>query len=374
MALQDGFGIDGKTYSGQEMRLLVAGLTFSRGGVSDVAHLKATPNGTPDAKVQLAAGEGIIPATSGGTLGSYEVPNDAAGLQSPSFTATGASGRWDKLILQIVAGVPTLVIVQGTPAGSPAYPSLVGQNDYIEICGVKMPPSKSVIDNGTNGTIDDRRSVWMANVTCTSSTRPAVPFDGQEIYETDTDKNYRYDGTSFVRVESPLVTTSGNRPTGNDRYEGREIYETDTDTKQVWDGTQWVQIFQRDWTADTPNVRNVGQANVTRTVTYAKHTRVSKQITSQARLDITSNSAGSGNIAPDLPVDAATNSLTVGVFTFFDVSANFAYMAFALIDTSGTPDRIVGIRDNTAGATDVSTQLGTGDWVMWNVVYEASTF
>lgn len=232
MALQDALGIDGKTYSGQEFRLAIAAFTRGQGGVATITDLKATPNGSPDAKVQVAAGEGIVPATSG-ALGSYEIPNDAGGLQSPAFAATGANGRWDKLLLQVVAGVPTLVIIQGTPAGSPAYPSLAGQTDYIEICGVKMPPNKSIIDNGANGTIDDRRTVWTTTVVCTNATRPPVPFDGQRIIETDTDNEFIWDagtsawfpaklyvGTAASFPATPPVGTlayanDANRPTGS---------------------------------------------------------------------------------------------------------------------------------------------------------------
>lgn len=37
---------------------------------------------------------------------------------------------------------------------------------------------------------------------CTSSTRPASPFEGQVIYETDTDKVLVYDGTSWLPPEN----------------------------------------------------------------------------------------------------------------------------------------------------------------------------
>ena len=40
---------------------------------------------------------------------------------------------------------------------------------------------------------------------CTSTTRPAVPFEGQTIYETDTDLTKVYNGTAFVNVGGGLV-------------------------------------------------------------------------------------------------------------------------------------------------------------------------
>ena len=49
---------------------------------------------------------------------------------------------------------------------------------------------------------------------CTSSTRPASPFDGQMIYETDTDLTKVYNGTAFVNV-SALVRVGGGALSGS---------------------------------------------------------------------------------------------------------------------------------------------------------------
>lgn len=46
---------------------------------------------------------------------------------------------------------------------------------------------------------------------CTSSTRPASPYDGQVIYETDTDKTLVYNGTGWV-----FLSTSRANPGGLD--------------------------------------------------------------------------------------------------------------------------------------------------------------
>ena len=44
---------------------------------------------------------------------------------------------------------------------------------------------------------------------CTSSTRPAVPFEGQVIFETDTDRLYVYNGTAWVIPNSPAQNPQG---------------------------------------------------------------------------------------------------------------------------------------------------------------------
>lgn len=204
MALLDPWGHDGKTYDGKEMRQQVALATSGRPGVSKTGDLLATPQGTPNNTVSVAAGVAAIPATAAGLLGSYGEANDAA-LTSPTFAATGAQPRWDLLCLQVTAGVAALVVVQGTASGSPAFPSLAGLDNLIEICGVQMPANKSIIDNGANGVIVDRRAFWPALVVCTSTTRPPQPFDGQMIEEQDTERVWLWDAGNAQWAPSKLL-------------------------------------------------------------------------------------------------------------------------------------------------------------------------
>lgn len=42
---------------------------------------------------------------------------------------------------------------------------------------------------------------------CTSSTRPSSPFEGQRIYETDTDKMYRWTGSAWVLTAGGVIPT-----------------------------------------------------------------------------------------------------------------------------------------------------------------------
>jgi hypothetical protein len=44
---------------------------------------------------------------------------------------------------------------------------------------------------------------------CTSTTRPASPFEGQVIFETDTDRLYVYNGTAWVIPNSPAQNPQG---------------------------------------------------------------------------------------------------------------------------------------------------------------------
>jgi len=58
---------------------------------------------------------------------------------------------------------------------------------------------------------------------CTSSSRPASPYDGQVIYETDTDKTLVYNGTGWV-----FLSTSRANPVGLDLISRTTFTSTST--------------------------------------------------------------------------------------------------------------------------------------------------
>lgn len=71
---------------------------------------------------------------------------------------------------------------------------------------------------------------------CTSTTRPASPFEGQVIYETDTDKVLVYNGSIWRPIGGFMpgcsVTRTTNQSIGNAAYASiswdSEIFDTDT--------------------------------------------------------------------------------------------------------------------------------------------------
>ena len=48
---------------------------------------------------------------------------------------------------------------------------------------------------------------------CTSSTRPTAPYEGQHIYETDTDFEFVWNGSAWVRIYTASTTTKGDLQT-----------------------------------------------------------------------------------------------------------------------------------------------------------------
>lgn len=58
---------------------------------------------------------------------------------------------------------------------------------------------------------------------------------------------------AFSNIGNVLVVTSSTRPTGTSLYEGRVIYESDTDRLWSYDGTSWNLIGGRNVTARVRN-------------------------------------------------------------------------------------------------------------------------
>ena len=88
-------------------------------------------------------------------------------------------------------------------------------------------------------------AVTTGTIICTSSTRPASPFEGQTIYETDTDFTYTYNGIAWTltgTLGSGFVTassTTAQGPAGTLTY----IHATITVTPGVWVVNSAMSVF-----------------------------------------------------------------------------------------------------------------------------------
>ncbi len=95
----------------------------------------------------------------------------------------------------------------------------------------------------------------------TSTTRPANPFVGLMIYETDRHRLYSWDGTTWIYRGGVILCLSTNRPVTNTI--GIIIYETDTNKFYVWDGTTWnLPKNVAGGTLGTPGVRTASQTGI----------------------------------------------------------------------------------------------------------------
>lgn len=202
------WGHDDGTYSGKDMRQLVEAMFAGQTGVAMAGDLLVEQQSVAASTVKVAAGHVIVDATGAGLYGNYHVWNDAS-INSPAFAPTSTNGRKDRLILRVTGGVPALEIVQGVASGSPAEPAITGDN-YEELALITLPGSTA---NITTAMITDRRkraAATAGKIVCTSTTRPSAPFEGMEIYETDTKNTLIYSTVGWVCItpQSSTVATA----------------------------------------------------------------------------------------------------------------------------------------------------------------------
>jgi len=174
---------------------------------------------------------------------------------------------------------------------------------------------------------------------CTSSTRPASPYEGQMIYETDTDKVLVWNGSAWAYSATPQATEPG-------------VYASHTVT----------------WT-------NVTVGNGTST---ARWTQINKKVHYYGKFTLGSTSSVSGQIGIDLPVNANTShgETFMGIATLQD-SGVATYPAFPLhvatdlvyiypMNTAGTYGALAGT------SSTVPHTWGSTDIITWNFTYEAA--
>jgi len=219
----------GATHTAVQMRnavaSLIAGVTASadmrpRGGVNGSMgnKLQVTQTGSPSMAVIIKSGAAWVPGSENSTQGSYSVVNDAD--VTVSVTAAHATlARIDLVCFKVqdsqysgVADTCSLVVVAGTPSGSPAVPTAPNNSTILAQIAVG-----AAVSSITNANITDRRSYLAAAggvITCTSTTRPAagtIPF-GQTIFELDTLKGYITldGGTNWVQNYPPQTKIAEN--------------------------------------------------------------------------------------------------------------------------------------------------------------------
>lgn len=174
---------------------------------------------------------------------------------------------------------------------------------------------------------------------CTSSTRPASPFEGQVIYETDTDKIMSYNGSAWRFVSVPSSTD----PTASTSYAPT-------------------------WTSLT-----VGNGTVS-----FNHLRINNLVLVRGSLTFGSTTSVSGYIRFSLPFTSATYSGApfVGDATYGDAGVGTFVGAVIWVDAS-----TVGLQTFNVGATypsrvDTSASVPftwtTNDTIFVQLVYEAA--
>ena len=147
-------------------------------------------------------------------------------------------------------------------------------------------------------------AVTTGTIICTSSTRPASPFAGQQIYETDTSREFTYVGTQWVPRDGIYATEALRDAAIPSPFEGQRAYITastettavgiataiPTGIQTIYNGAQWVCV--------TPvGARSDNGSSATMTAAYVNVTISGSLITSTLRTGTTALVSIAGTIA-----------------------------------------------------------------------------
>jgi hypothetical protein len=141
------------------------------------------------------------------------------------------------------------------------------------------------------------------------------PSAGDLWFDTSTGSSYIYYNSAWVELGggsmSPMQVTSSTRPSAP--WEGQTIYETDTDKMLVYSGSAWLYTSTPQsteigaWQTWTPTVTPFTGSFTTVTVNSARYSQVGKVI--HGRIDFTVTSIGTASGIPifTLPVTSVSS-------------------------------------------------------------------
>ena len=203
---------------------------------------------------------------------------------------------------------------------------------------------------------------------CTSSTRPATPYEGQMIYETDTDKVLAWNGSAWVIPNSPAQNP-----------QGLELIKTATVTSSTETGAAFQSIFSSTYTSYRivcRSLTSVANGSLPRMTFY--YGTSTEQITLYYSAVINVIYTGTSSIT------AVSNGTHIGLGAACD---NLGSSTFSMdihnIGSSTNPNCVVAYADGYSGAwshggglinvsrayTGVNFKMSTGNIAMVASVY-----
>lgn len=172
------------------------------------------------------------------------------------------------------------------------------------------------------------------------------------------------------------VVTSGTRPSGAEVYKGRRIYETDTSMWQSYDGSAWSPIGPvdgalTDW---TPTVDQGASTNIGKSSTYAKVSRVGRQIQATFRVVFNASGTAGSAIVVSLPVAAAaTSNITAIGSGVFITSGAFYNPLIAIIGVTSSRMQFVIADTATNAYFGTAETIATGEILTATIAYESAS-
>jgi hypothetical protein len=208
-----------------QLRTMIRDMYTSKSGVLKLNDLLVSQRGAgANLSVDIAVGAALVPGTVVTHQGFYYCFNDAI-FNLTGFTADVSNPRIVSVILKVrdslYSGANNDAVfeaVHGTPASSPVAPDLValGHTNYLLLANVTLAANDTSITSGEISNQTTITKTYGAPIVCTSGTRPASPFEGQFIYETDTDRVYAYNGAAWIYIAggNPLYGARASHSAG----------------------------------------------------------------------------------------------------------------------------------------------------------------
>lgn len=260
MTAQPGLGVTGNgvgVTTPLAHRLAQSGLVAKAGGTRNLIRpglfydgASTIVTGTAGMSYDVAAFTAAL--TRGAGQGTVLLANDGT-VNVPTTAAPGSNSRIDIVYVWqrdfAIDGTdsnPVIGVVQGSPAASPAAPSLAAFPGALELARITVPAGVTATNTGT--TITQTAPLTAAAggsiPVLTVSALPSSSVEGQRAVVLDTGIDYRYTGSAWVaqyeEIATPITASGGYTITGQQlRRDGKTVYISFQVTKTTnWAGTE----------------------------------------------------------------------------------------------------------------------------------------
>jgi len=334
-------GLQGAPLSARDDRLINDILTEGLMPGADADEFKVQQQASPNMTVRVGSGTAgdryVVPGEAG--QGTFIVHNrndpyvGSGNSDVPIANGHASNPRIDGIDLRVYDdefdssgfSKAEVVVTQGTPAASPVAPAVPDGAARLATILVPAAESSSI---GTGDITDTRRQ-------------------------------------SVVNGGGVLVVTSATRPLSP--FEGMQIFETDTNRSLIYDGTEWVITGQIGaWTLYTPADSNITVGNGIRVAAYHRQGR-----SVQFRYQFQTGSTSSIGSNPGIGLPFTTSGRPVFAAAYEDGSANAWLGGFA---RAGTAANIAFLYNPTTGIVTATSPFiwSSSDWILVTGTYEAA--
>ena len=197
------------SHAADSVRRALGGLVVYRNSIVGTGDWATTQNGTPNMSVNVAEGRGLVVGTEATYQGGYFC--ESQGVTNLAITAANATNpRIDLIVARVkdaaysgAVNAFSLEVVTGTAAASPVAPATPVDSYVVATIAVGAAVTSILTANVTDNRTTTTSGLLTAaggTLICTSTTRPASPVNGMQIYETDTTRTAVWNGTAWSRL------------------------------------------------------------------------------------------------------------------------------------------------------------------------------